>query len=265
MKIKPYISIIKNSIMAEMAYRGHFYFNLAGTLIYLVVSWFLWKAIYVNGGTIRGLTFSSAYLYIGISMSISSIMSVNIDWVLNRAVSSGDILRFLTKPIDFASQLLAESIGESFISCIFIAIPTILLVFISVAQGMPSIFNISIFIVSIILSFILNFFFDFLTGLTVFLTQSINGLIMTKNAIIKFLSGAVIPLAFFPDNIRNILDWLPFQALYNTPVRLLIGDIQSTQDIIIMFMKQAGWILIFYILFKIFFNAALKKLIVNGG
>jgi ABC-2 type transport system permease protein len=265
MRIKPYLVIVKNSFMSDFAYRGHLYFTFAGSIIYLIVSWFLWKAIYANGGTIGGLTFSQAYMYVGISIGISSIMQTDVDWQLHRFVSSGDIIRFLTKPIDFPLQLFADASGSGITNSMMIALPSFIVVYIISGAGLPSPAGILFFVISVAIGYLLNFFFDFLIGLTVFLTQSIGGVVMAKDTIVLFLSGAVVPLAFFPEGVRRVLNWLPFQALYNTPVRLLIDNSLGTGDVAILFLKQAGWLILFYLIVRIFFSKALKRLVVNGG
>ena len=265
MKVKRYLIITRNSIMASLAYRGHFYFTLAGTVIYLVVSWFLWRAVYANGGVIGGLGFTQAYLYVGISMSLFQLMQTYADWTLRNIVSSGDLLRFLTKPMDFPLQHFADSAGGAVINCIAIAIPSLVTVYALSGAALPSVGRILLFIPSIVLGFLLNFFFDFLTGLTVFITHSMNGIAIAKETTVMMLSGAVVPLAFFPAGLRKVLDWLPFQALYNTPARLLTDATLDVGGVLVFFLKQAGWFLIFYLLVRFCFSAALRKVVVNGG
>ena len=64
MRRKPYLGTIRNEIQSSLAYRGHFMFSLAGTVIYLVIAYFLWKAIFAasTGGNIRGVGFARAGL-----------------------------------------------------------------------------------------------------------------------------------------------------------------------------------------------------------
>ena len=265
MKIKPYIFIIRNSIMASLAYRGHFYFSLAGSVIYIVVTWFLWKAIYVNGGTIAGLTFSQAYMYVGISTALSGFMHTASDWHLHNTVVRGDIVQFLTKPIGLSLQFFADEFGFALVNLIMITLPTFIIVFVMTGWGVPSLINIALFIPAVAIGFLLNFFFDFLIGLTVFLTKSIGSISTAKETTVMFLSGAIIPLPFFPEGMRRVLEWLPFQALYNTPIRLLVDNSLNMNEVIFILLRQVGWLLIFYLLVRIFFSLALKKLVVNGG
>ena len=48
------------------------------------------------------------------------------------------------------------------------------------------------------------------------------GLNMVKECIVLLLSGASIPLAFFPEALRNIVQYLPFRCIYDTPLNVLL-------------------------------------------
>jgi ABC-2 type transport system permease protein len=265
MRLKPYLVITRNGVMSALAYRGHFFFMLAGTIIYLVVTRFLWQAVYSGGGSIAGLAFSQAYLYVGISMSLVGIMGTGTDWQLHNVVVSGEIPRFLTKPLDFPGQIFAGAFSDGIVNCVAIGLPSLVLAFLLSGAGLPSIANILLFVIAVAMGFLLNYLIDFLTGLSVFLTQSISGISIAKETTIMVLSGALVPLPFYPKGIREVLEWLPFQALYNAPARILADGAQGLSEALPFLLKQAAWLLVFYLLVRLCFSAALKKLVVNGG
>ena len=265
MRAKPYLLITRNGIMANMAYRGHFFFSLAGTVVYLIITWFLWKAVYANGGNIGGLPFSRAYLYVGISMSLYGFMGTGTDWYLFNIVRRGDILRYLTQPIDFTTQFFASSLGDSVMSLMTITLPALVISFILSGSGLPALGNVLLFIPAVVMGFLLNFFIDFITGLSVFLAQSISGIYQAKETAVMVLSGAMVPLAFYPPGVRRILEWLPFQALYTTPARILADGQAGLTEALPFLLRQAGWLIAFFLLARLLFSAGLKKLVVNGG
>jgi ABC-type uncharacterized transport system permease subunit len=264
-KAKPYLTITRNGVMANLAYRGHFFFSLAGTVIYLVVTWFLWKAVYANGGTIGGLSFARAYLYVGISMSLYGLMQTGSDWYLYNMVRSGNVLRYLTQPIDFMSQFFAAALGDGIMNCVMIALPSLIIAFLLSGSGLPSPANVLLFIPSVAIGFLLNFFIDFITGLSVFLSQSISGIYQAKETTIMVLSGALVPLAFYPPGVRGVLEWLPFQALYTTPARILADGSAGVSEALPFLLRQAAWLIVFYLLTRLLFSVGLKRLVVNGG
>ena len=83
--------------------------------------------------------------------------------------------------------------------------------------------NILMFIVALVFAYLISFLIDFLIGLISFYTESIWGISITKEAVVLLLSGAVIPLPFFPDIIRRVVELLPFKAIYHIPLNMLVS------------------------------------------
>jgi ABC-2 type transport system permease protein len=265
MKLRPYAMITRNSVMANLAYRAHFFFFMIGTAIYVAVSYFLWKAIYAGGGSIGGLSFEQAYLTIGISMSLYGLLQSWTEWYMHNTVTEGDLIRFLCKPLDYPSQLLFDVLGSTSINLVAITLPSMAIAYALSGARLPSVSSVLLFAAAVVLGFLINFFIDFLVGLSVFVTHSIWGIATAKEVTVLFLSGAVVPLAFFPDRIRVVLEWLPFQAIYYTPVRLLIDPSLGASEIAWFFLKQVVWLLCFFGLGRLLFRAALRSVVVNGG
>lgn len=267
MRLRSYSAIVRNEIQAALVYRGHFLFNLAGTAIYLVIASFLWKAVYACSGAeaIRGVGFERAYLYVGIAMSLAGLIQTNVDYTLNRLVMSGDIFRHLCRPQDFMGQLFAESVGDGIVNCAVIGLPALVLSYALSGAALPDLANILLFIPAVAMAFFLNFLIDFLTGLAVFPFHSIRGVTNAKDAAILVLSGALVPLPFYPAGIRSVLEWLPFQALYNAPARILADGRAGIAEALPFLARQAAWALVLFVLARLLFSAAHRKLVVNGG
>jgi ABC-2 type transport system permease protein len=264
-RLRSYLVITRNSVMASLAYRAHFFFMMIGTIVYIVVAYFLWKAIYAGGGTLGGLTFEQAYLYIGVSISLFAFMQTWIEWYMNQSITAGDLVRYLCKPLDYPLMLFFDNLGQVIINLVGIALPTLVATYFLSGAAFPGALNLAFFVLASLLGLVLNFFIDFLVGLTVFLTQSIWGISTAKEVTVLFLSGAVVPLALFPEPLRRVLEWLPFQAIYYTPVRLLIDPSLGPLDVLFFFGRQLAWLLLFFLLSRLFFLAALRRVVVNGG
>lgn len=264
---RPCRAIISNEIQSALAYRGHFLFSLAGTIIYLIIASFLWKAVYASSGAgdIGGVGFERAYLYVGISMSLAGIIQTSVDWSLTRLVTSGDIFRSLCRPQDLMSQLLAESVGDGLVNCAVVGLPALVLSFALSGAGLPNLVNVLLFIPSVAIAFFLNFLIDFITGLSVFALQSSRGVMNAKDSAILVLSGALVPLPFYPAGVRSVLEWLPFQALYNAPARILADGGSGLAEALPFLARQAAWAIIFFILARVLLSAGQRKLVVNGG
>jgi ABC-2 type transport system permease protein len=79
------------------------------------------------------------------------------------------------------------------------------------------------------------------------------------------LSGGLIPLRFFPENIRHVLMYLPFQGIYNTPASILVDSSLSISNYWSMLGVQAIWGLALLCAGRLFFARAVKVVTINGG
>lgn len=78
------------------------------------------------------------------------------------------------------------------------------------------------------------------------------------------LAGIEIPLAFFPNFLRTISNFLPFRYMTDMPLRLYVGDIPISEGLIGI-LAQAIWIILFFVIGKILMKKALKKATIQGG
>ena len=60
-----------------------------------------------------------------------------------------------------------------------------------------------------------------------FFTVSPDGLRLLVTSSMDFFNGAVIPLPFFPERIREVMEILPFAAMQNVALRLYSGSLSG--------------------------------------
>src|SRR5205823_5005346 len=118
---------------------------------------------------------------------------------------------------------------------------------------------------AILMAFMLSFTIDYMVGLTAFYTESIWGLSTTKEVIVTFLSGALVPLAFFPAGAQSVLQWLPFRAIYSIPLTILTNADLGVLDYLGMLGIQLFWVIVLVGASRLWYHKALKVLTVNGG
>jgi ABC-2 type transport system permease protein len=197
--------------------------------------------------------------------SIFILLKTYADWIIHYEIREGAIATYLTKPMDFQIYALFANLGSLLMNLTAISIPTALaMVFIfkvKVALGAGLI----LFPVSLFLAFLISFSIDYFIGLLGFYSESVWGLSITKEILVTVFSGALIPLQFFPDAIRNVLLWLPFQAIYHTPLMMITKADQSLDVFLPMLFVQLLWAVVLFVLARLFYNQAVKVLRIAGG
>ena len=263
--MRGYWSIIRRTFLESLSFRTNFIFMILGNVAGILLMYYLWRAVYAgSNGELNGLSFIYAFSYVAVSGSIFTMMETLAEWELAMDISDGDIVMKLYLPLDLHWLTMFESLGVFLFRLIFVGVPFIVFIIFVFQIPIPVGLNLVFFIISLFLSFLISINIDFMTGVSAFSFESVLGLKLVKDTVVLFLAGAVIPLPFFPKAVQSILMFLPFQAMYYTPVNLLLGG-KAIAESLLMLLVQAGWIVFFTVIGRLFLKKTLGKLTVSGG
>lgn len=263
--MRAYLPIARATFMVGLVYRFGFLFSIVGNIVYLGVAYYLWKSIYSHSDVIRGLTFNETFLYVGVGSAVFLLLKTYADWFIHYEIREGNIANYLTKPVDYQIYNLFANLGSLLVSLVAISIPTAIMLGFFFRVKVPFGIGLFLFPVSLFLAFLISFSIDYFVGLMGFYSESVWGLSITKEIIITVLSGALIPLQFFPDAIQNVLYWLPFQAIYHTPLMMLTRPNQGLDVLLPTMAVQLLWAIVLFIAARLFYNQAVKVLRIAGG
>ena len=263
--MRTYLSLTRGAYMVGLVYRFGFLFSIIGNVVYLGVAYYLWKSIYRFSDAIRGLTFNETFLYVGLGSAVFILLKTYTDWFIHYEIREGIISMYLIKPIDYQLYALFTSFGSLLMGLTAITIPTALvLLFVFKVQFTLGL-GLFLFPLSLFLAFLVSFSIDYFVGLFGFYSESVWGLSTTKEIIVTVFSGALIPLQFFPDAIQKVLYWLPFQAIFHTPLMMITRPDQGWEVFLPMLVVQVGWAVGLFVLARLFYNQAVKVLRIAGG
>ena len=268
MRIKSWIALTRVSIMDFMQFRLSAFVMLIGNIIYLIVIYNLWKAIYasVDNATINGMSFNDTMIYLVLASAQFTFMEAYLVWMMSRSIQSGKIVLDLLKPVPYSQYLLFGLEGGNICAFVVTFIPTFIIVEIITGGYIHIGINILFYLVAATLCMLINFAIDIFVGTICPYTQSTWGINIMKEVVVLFLSGATVPLAFFPETLRKIVMFFPFHAIYNTPLTFLTkGPELSLAESFIMVGEQAAWAIVLILIGKIFWKLSERVITVNGG
>lgn len=266
-KLRKYFTLMKSGVMEQLQFRTGIYVTILGNLIYLVIIYFLWKAIFasVNTKVVNGMTFEGTMIYLVLAMALFTSLGMSVVWDMGRNVQSGKIVLDIIKPMKFESYMFWQSSGNYVMTFVTTFIPTAVIVYFITHGGIPLGINLVYFMFSLIIGWLISFYIDLFTGTICLHTQSIWGVNIMKDVLVLLLSGASVPIAFFPKLFQTIVYYLPFQAVYNTPLKILIDASLTDAERFRYIGIQLFWVLFMAVVTKLFWRASLKKITVNGG
>ena len=262
--ISYYTPFARSSIQRDMAYKTNFFMRIFGGLIQVLILYYLWMAIFDSSGstTIQGFNKDEMVIYIIMCFITSRIVNNSPEWAVSDDIISGNIATNLIKPISYEKRILSESIGYLLSDFLSISLPVWVCFYVykyfTSDTTPPSILNILLFIVSIVLAFLINYIFNFIFAISAFFVTYIWGFMLCKNIIVNFFSGGLIPIAFFPEVIRDILVYLPFKYIVYTPVMIYMEKL-SNAEIIQAIGIQFIWVIILYGIYKLLWSKAIKR------
>ena len=263
--MKKYLYIIKTQIIKRLTYAFDVYGNILVQTIIMITSAFFWKALYKDGGTAGGVNVESMLVYIIMSSVLSVLLITNVEKRIEQSVQKGTVATDMMKPVSLFGIYFAEDIG-TIIALILQNILPILLIgsLLIKVPKMADLRDLPLFVLSVLLSFFINWFLAALFGMMAFSAVNIDALIQVKKHLIRLISGSIIPLWFFPDPIANVLKFLPFPYIYQLPLSIYIG--RGTRAEIFTGMEiQLAWTVVLFLVFLFAQKQITRKVMVQGG
>lgn len=268
--INTYKAFTKAGVQSSMAYRASFLCFVLGESLYCFVMYFIWKAVFASSGNSTFMEFSMTDMtvYVFLSNLVGFLTSTDSTESLADEIHDGSIIMRMIKPVNVDFSLLAFELGNKvmMITCVFIPVMIGVEVYRWAVLGYCAfnIVNFLLFVVSTVLSYLLAFYLNLIFGYLAFFLMNIWGFSILKGSLIKFFSGSLIPLAFFPGAVRVVFEQLPFASLVYVPTMLYMGK-YSGWEIVFVLAKQVLWLGVFVYISKVIWKWAQKRLAVQGG
>lgn len=267
-KSKVYFSFTKGTFKALSTYKANLFMGLIGQLIIISVTYFLWIAIYKSSkeSIMQGFTLEEMLTYVMITLIIGTVTSNDISQEISFEVRDGSISMNLIKPINYRLRTLFIGFGYFLFFFLSLFLPGALLVSIyALSKGIfLSPISLFFFLISIVLGTLINIYYSYIFGLLSFKFYNIWGISQVARAIIMLVSGAMIPLTFFPEIIQRIFNLLPFSSIIYTPAMIYLNKL-SYGEIGKALLMQIIWVIILIILSKFTWNRVINKLSIQGG
>jgi ABC-2 type transport system permease protein len=264
--LRKYVSFARTSLEITFVYRAGFVFNMLGTIFYVVAMFYLWNTIFLgNPGSLGGFTWPEMKAYLLVSFLLNHLLTWYDEWIMSQDVREGRVAIDLARPIDFQASRLASAIGPVWFEVLTASAVALIVAFIFGGAALPSDpGRFAVFVVSCALATLIKFGLVYCVSMTAFWTTNIEGIMVGRNAIQNIFSGALIPLAFFPDWLQSIAGVLPFPAMISTPALIYLGKFDGPTTVV-MLGVQVVWAVGLLLLGRLAFRQAVKAVTIHGG
>lgn len=202
--------------------------------------------------------------YILVSIMISAVLSSNVIETINDRVRDGQISMDLIRPVSFQAYIFCHMLGRNLFNLLFQLMPILLISWIFIGIEFPSLPHFFIFLVSLFNALIIVFLINYCLGLLAFWYMSMWQVNQLLGRFVELFSGRWIPLWFFPAFLLTVSNFLPFSLMYFTPITIYLEKV-ALADAMILIIRQSGWIVVLFLVSRLMWQAAIRKLVFQGG
>ena len=265
-----YLPFSRAGIQEMVAYRVNFLCHLIGEIVSAFIMFFVWKAVFASSSqqTINGFSMEDMVVYLFITFLTAFLTYSDGAFAIGEEIVDGSIATRMIRPCSFDMCFLFHELGSRLISIAMIFVPIVAGVEIyrcvitgSVRFDIP---HFLLYLVSLTVAYGISFYFNVCYGFMAFFFKNLWGTSLIKETLTSFLSGAIVPLAFLPSGLAAVLNFLPFASLSYTPVMIYMG-MYSYAEIAYRVGLQLFWLLAMFLLSKLIWRSAVKRLSVQGG
>ena len=203
MNTRKYLTLTRAGMIEALQFKGAIFSIIIGNLVYLIMIYFLWKAIFasVDTTTVNGMTFEDTMIYLVLASALFYFMEMYLVWEMGRDIQSGKIILDIIKPMKYPIFKFFQLSGN-FIMFFFITfLPTFIVVYIVTYGAIHLDYNI-LFLVSVLLGLLINYFIDFLLVLFVFILSQFGNKYYERSNSAAFIRGNN-PYSIFPGALKN--------------------------------------------------------------
>lgn len=265
--MKIFLGFARQAFTASAMYRFEFWMQLFGNLIAMYGVYWLWNTLYLQSPQYFSTSLEQMLTYAMLAMTLGVVLGpANLPrHYIHNAMRSGSIQMDLLRPLDFTFHLLARSTGRLIFSVLTQGLLSFLLGILFLGLCLPaSLAHGLLFLLSLILAFLVGFGLNFLIGLISVFTIEAQRISWVYYAVLRFLSGQMVPLWYFPAFLAQIATLLPFQSMFGIPLSIYIGRL-SIAEAASALAVQALWAAALLGLGWWVWQRAYTRLIVQGG
>ncbi len=218
---------MKNTISEYMTYRLNFVLWRARMVMQLLVTYFLWWAIFTDRQELFGYSQSRMLTYVLLSSVVRTVVLGTTTMEIGGLINRGNLSNFLIRPLRFFRYYMARDAADKALNvvCSFGEI-TVMIVLLRpqvFVQTNPS--AIALSAIALMIGTVLYFYFSLLLEFLGFWTPDNWAPRFLSFVIMDFFAGGLFPLDILPQPLFLLSQTLPFAYFIYFPIKVYLGQL----------------------------------------
>lgn len=266
---RKYYRVWRVSLAERMTYRADFLLGTFLRMLPMVTTILLWQAIYQGSGKteLAGFKYREMIAYlllVHISRMFSSMPGLASG--IAREIREGTLKKYLIQPLDLLGYLISYRAAHKMTYIVTAALPYGIIFFIcrGFFDGFPPAPIMLAYLVSLILSFLIGFYFEAAVGMVAFWIMEVTSVLYIVITLNYFISGQMLPIDLLPEPWAGLLKLMPFQYMAYFPAVVFMGKVQG-EDLAWGLGLEAFWAIFFALLARYLYRRGLRHYGAYGG
>ncbi|NXY99805.1 ABC-2 family transporter protein [Streptomyces sp. BR123] len=185
---------------------------------------------------------------------------------LQERIRTGDIAVDLYRPADLQMWWLAADLGRASFQLVARGAVPLVAGALAFELALPADpLRWLLFLGSVLLGLVVSFALRYLLGLAAFWLMDGSGVNLMATVASIFFSGMLLPLTVFPGGFGELVRLLPWSAMLQVPMDVLLGRHAGAAGVARALAFQAGWAFVLLAVGRMVQSAATRKVVVQGG
>ncbi|OQY18561.1 MAG: hypothetical protein B6I35_12890 [Anaerolineaceae bacterium 4572_32.2] len=262
--MRRYGFILRTAARQQWVYRAEMAMRVIQMALFMGVFMALWATAFGVSGQaeLAGYTMVEMVWYLAMTETIT-LSGSRIFTEISEAVKAGDLAYTLARPLSYPWYQVANSLGGSAPRLLINLLAATAVVGIGTRQVAGSLSGLLAFLVMAALALLLDALIAVLIGLLAFWIEEVMPAFWIYQKLLFTVGGLFLPLEMFPDWLRRVAEWLPFQFITYVPARAFVDF--DTEFVLRAVAGQVIYIAVFAALMMLVWRRAQRRLVVHGG
>ncbi|HZZ89349.1 MAG TPA: ABC-2 family transporter protein [Caulobacteraceae bacterium] len=271
--LTPYLAVLAGRFQLTLQYRAAALAGFMTQLWFGIIRVLIFAAFYAGGAAHAPMSLGNAITYTWLGQAFLVFLPWSADPDVAEMVRTGAVAYERLRPVDTYAWWYARSIAWAVArvlprAALMVAFAGLAMPLVGLGKwGLappPTPAAAGLFLVSALGMVLLSAAITQLINVVLAATLNERGPNTLAAPIVNLFSGMVVPLAYFPDAVRPWLRAQPFAGLVDIPFSIYFGGLSGLSALGAIAL-QFGWTIALIAVGRMWLNAALRRLQVQGG
>ena len=267
--MKKYLSFFRLRFVMGLQYRSAALAGIVTQFFWGAMNVLMYHAFYESDPSAFPMSLEATVTYVWLQQALLLLFAA---WLIEHEIFddiiSGNVVYELCRPIDIYDMWFSRSVANRLSRAVLRCFPILLVAgFLPRGYGMNAPAGAGYFLLFLftgVLGFLVTVAFFMLVYALTFFTISPSGLRILITSVVEFFAGGIIPLPFFPEGVRRVMELLPFASMQNVPL-LIYSASMSVNEMQQAIALQVFWLIALTAAGKLLCARAMRRMTLQGG